>query len=52
MNVHAGHGLDFETAKLITKLPYLQEVNIGHSIICYSIEMGLKKAIQKMKFLL
>jgi pyridoxine 5-phosphate synthase len=49
MNVHAGHGLDFVTAKQIAKLPYLQEANIGHSIICYSVEMGLKKAIQKMK---
>jgi pyridoxine 5-phosphate synthase len=49
MNVHAGHGLDFSTAKQIVKLPFLQEVNIGHSLICYSIEMGLKKAIQKMR---
>jgi pyridoxine 5-phosphate synthase len=52
MNVHAGHGLDYTTAKQITKLPFLKEVNIGHSLICYSIEMGLKKAIQKMSFAL
>jgi pyridoxine 5-phosphate synthase len=49
MRVHAGHGLDFSSAQEITKLPYLKEVNIGHSIICYSVEMGLKKVIKKMR---
>lgn len=49
MNVHAGHGLDFKTTKEITKLPYLEEVNIGHSLICYSLEMGLEKAVREMK---
>ncbi|MEK6626994.1 MAG: pyridoxine 5'-phosphate synthase [Bdellovibrionota bacterium] len=48
MRVHAGHGLDFHHAKLIKNLPYLKEVNIGHSLICYSLEYGLKKSIQKM----
>lgn len=49
MSVHAGHGLDFKTTKEITKLPHLTEVNIGHSIICYSLEHGLKKTVQMMK---
>ena len=49
LRVHAGHGLDFEHAKKIRKLPHLIEVNIGHSLICYSLEMGLKKASQKMR---
>lgn len=48
MRIHAGHGLDYKHAKLIKKLPHLTEVNIGHSLICYSLEFGLKKAIQKM----
>ncbi len=52
MGVHAGHGLDFEATKLITKLPYLEEVNIGHSLICYSLELGLKAATKKMKTIL
>ncbi|MEY4616497.1 MAG: hypothetical protein RJB66_1457 [Pseudomonadota bacterium] len=47
LRVHAGHGLDFETAKEITALPHLREVNIGHSIVCYSVEMGLTAAIKK-----
>lgn len=49
LRVHAGHGLDYHHAKLITKLPHLQEVNIGHSLICYSLTDGLTKATQKMK---
>ncbi len=48
MRVHAGHGLDYESASKISRLPYLQEVNIGHSLVCYSISMGLSKAIKKM----
>lgn len=49
LRVHAGHGIDFEHARLIRKLPYLQEVNIGHSLICYSIEHGLLEATRMMK---
>ena len=49
MNVHAGHGLDFGSAREIKNLSYLEEVNIGHSLICYSVEMGLAKAIRKMR---
>jgi|SRR6185312_4672813 len=52
MNVHAGHGLDFETSMLITELPHLEEVNIGHSIICYSIEYGIEKTVSMMKKIL
>jgi pyridoxine 5-phosphate synthase len=48
MRVHAGHGLDFEHAKIIKKMPHLKEVNIGHSLICYSLEYGLKKTTKKM----
>ncbi len=50
LRVHAGHGLDFHSASVIAKnLPHLQELNIGHSLICYSLEMGLKKAVREMK---
>jgi len=49
LRVHAGHGLDFEHANKIKQLKHLVEVNIGHSLICYSLEMGLKKSVQQMK---
>lgn len=50
--VHAGHGLDFQSARAICQLPHLAEVNIGHSLICYSLEMGLEKAVRRMKGIL
>ncbi len=52
MRVHAGHGLDYVTARRIKKLPHLQELNIGHSLVCYAIKMGLKKSVRKMAKLL
>jgi pyridoxine 5-phosphate synthase len=52
LNVHAGHGLDYRMAKKITALPFLEEVNIGHSLICYSLEEGLQKAVSRMKAVL
>jgi pyridoxine 5-phosphate synthase len=52
MNVHAGHGLDYQTTMKIQKLPFLEEVNIGHSIICYSLIEGLEASVKKMKQLL
>jgi len=45
--VNAGHGLDYAHTKEITKLPHLNEVNIGHSIICYALEDGLLKTTKK-----
>jgi pyridoxine 5-phosphate synthase len=52
LNVHAGHRLDYEHSKMINKLPYLQEVNIGHSLICYALEEGLEQSVRKMRKIL
>jgi pyridoxine 5-phosphate synthase len=52
LGVHAGHGLDFETTMQITKLPHLAEVNIGHSIICYSLEYGIEQTSKLFKKIL
>lgn len=52
MNVHAGHGLDYSSTKEILKLPFLEEVNIGHSIVCYSIESGLANVIKEFRRIL
>ncbi len=48
LGVHAGHGLDYFHTKLIRQLPYLAEVNIGHSMICYSIFEGIQAVTQRM----
>src|SRR5690606_21912116 len=41
LRVHAGHGLDYKTAKKIRSLPYLEEVNIGHFLVCEGLNEGL-----------
>lgn len=52
MRVHAGHGLDLEHTQLIKNLPYLKELNIGHSIICFSLEQGIEKTVRRFKSIL
>ena len=49
LEVHAGHGLDYKTAYMISKIKYISELNIGHFIIAESIFVGLKKTIKKFK---
>lgn len=46
---HAGHGLDYETAREISSLPQVVELNIGHFIIAEAIFDGLEVAIKKMR---
>ncbi len=49
IEVHAGHGLDYETTKLLSKIKHIKEFNIGHYIIGESIFYGLKKVIKNFK---
>lgn len=49
LECHAGHGLNYETAKIIAKIPQIEELNIGHFIIGEAIFDGLAKVIKKMK---
>ncbi|MCI0467112.1 MAG: pyridoxine 5'-phosphate synthase [Beijerinckiaceae bacterium] len=46
---HAGHGLDFATAREIACLPQVTELNIGHFLIGEAIFIGLRAAITKMR---
>ncbi len=52
MNVHAGHGLDYETTKEIKSLPFLEEVNIGHFLVCQALEVGMFESVATMKEIL
>ncbi len=52
LEVHAGHGIDYKTAKILSKINEIKEFNIGHFIIGESIIYGLKKTIKKFKNLL
>ena len=49
LEVHAGHGLTFSSAKQIAKIKTITEFNIGHFIISESIFLGLEKTIKKFK---
>ncbi|SRR3989338_1256735 len=49
LECHAGHGLNYETAKIISKIPQIRELNIGHFIIGEAIFDGLANVIKKMK---
>ena len=49
LEVHAGHGMDYKTAKILSKIKYIKEFNIGHFIIGESVFYGLKNTIKKFK---
>ena len=49
IEVHAGHGMDYKTTKILSKIMYIEEFNIGHFNICESIFFGLKNIIRKIK---
>jgi pyridoxine 5-phosphate synthase len=52
LEVHAGHGLTYDTVKPIAALPQVVELNIGHFLIGESIFRGLKPAIHEMRRLM
>ena len=47
LEIHAGHGMDYKTTKILNKIKEIKEFNIGHFIIGESIFDGLKKVIKK-----
>ena len=49
LDIHAGHGLTYESTKKISKINDISEFNIGHFIISEAIFFGLKKTIIKFK---
>lgn len=48
LKVNAGHGINYSNIRKIVKLPYLHELNIGHSIVSRSIIVGMEKAVREM----
>ena len=49
LEVHAGHGLDYKTTKILTNIREIKEFNIGHFIIGESVFYSLPKVIKKFK---
>jgi len=49
IEVHAGHGLDYKTTKILSRINQIEEFNIGHFIIGESIFFGISKVIKNFK---
>lgn len=52
LEVHAGHGIDYETVAPIAAIPAIAELNIGHFLIGEAIFTGLDAAIRRMRALM
>ena len=52
LEVHAGHGIDYETVGPIAAIPQVVELNIGHFLIGEAIFVGLEPAIRRMRALM
>ncbi|WP_299909804.1 pyridoxine 5'-phosphate synthase [uncultured Paracoccus sp.] len=49
LEVHAGHGLTFDTVGPIAAIPEIMELNIGHFLIAESVFIGIGPAIEEMR---
>lgn len=49
LEVHAGHGLNYDTAELIAALPQIAELNIGHFLIGEAVFDGLAATVNRMQ---
>lgn len=47
--VHAGHGLNYTNVQAIVRVPGMQELNIGHSIVSRAVLVGMERAVREMK---
>lgn len=52
LEVHAGHGLGFETVGPIAAIPEIRELNIGHFLVGEAIFSGLDASIRRMRALM
>lgn len=52
LEVHGGHGLNYENVLPIARIPEMVELNIGHSIVARAVMVGMEQAVREMKTLL
>ena len=52
LEVHAGHGLTFQSAKILSKINGIKEFNVGHFLIGEAIFIGLSNSIKSFKKIL
>ena len=49
IKVNAGHGINLENVAAILRIPHLDTLNIGHSIVCRAVFVGLSRAVTEMR---
>ena len=49
LEVHAGHGLDYQTAETISALPEIAELNIGYFMMGEALFVGLGETVRQMR---
>ena len=49
LHVHMGHGLNYVNVKPVVRIPGVEELNIGHSIVSRAVLVGMEKAVRDMK---
>ena len=52
LEIHAGHGLGYDTVKPVAAIPQIHELNIGHFLIGEAIFVGLEASIRRMRALM
>ncbi len=52
LKLNAGHGLNYFNVASVARIPGVSELNIGYSIVCRSVFVGLETAVKEMKELL
>ena len=52
LQVHAGHGLNYQNVGLISEIKEIKELNIGHAIVAHALTVGLEEAVALMKRLI
>jgi len=52
INLHAGHGLNYQNVLPVAQLDSMLELNIGHSIVARAVFVGLRQAVSEMKDLI
>ena len=48
LTVNAGHGINYVNIAEVVTIPYLHELNIGHSVICRALFVGIEQAVREM----
>jgi pyridoxine 5-phosphate synthase len=49
LRVHMGHGLNYQNVRPVVRIPGVEELNIGHSIVARAVLVGIERAVREMK---